>query len=178
MSNLKKQKRRRYLPLSPWSNRLFDPWNTATLSPWNENFFTTNFNDIRKSLAKFENPFKDDFFEDDSLMPAMNVKERKKDYEVEFAAPGFDKNDFEVSIEDDVLHVSAKKEQEETKEEEDYSRKEFSYKSFQRSSTLPSSVDLEQSVTASYDNGILKIRLLKNKDTKEEKSSKKIVEIT
>ncbi len=178
MSNLKKQKRRRHLPLSPWSNRLFDPWNTATLSPWNERFFNTNINDIRKSLLKFENPFRDDFLEDDSLMPAMNVKERKKDFEVEFAAPGFDKSDFEVTIEDDVLHVSATKKLEETQEEEDYSRREFSYKSFQRSSTLPSSIDLEQTITASYDNGILKIKLLKNKDTKEDKSSKKIVEIT
>lgn len=178
MSTKTKQRRRRNLPMSPWRNRLFDPWNSNILSPWSEKLFDTKFGDIRNRLMKFDDVFKDDFFEEDSLMPAMNVKEHKKDFEVEFAVPGFNKDDFEVSIENDVLHVRAKKEQEETKEEEDFSRKEFSYKSFQRSSTLPDSVDLEQDIKATYKNGILKIKLLKRKEALEEKPSKKIIEIS
>lgn len=177
MSTLTKRKRRN-IPMTPWSNRLFTPWSRDLLSPWSDNFFSTDFNDIRKSLMRFKDDFKDDFFDDDSLMPAMNVKEHEKDFEVEFAAPGFNKKDFEVSIEDDVLHVSAKKEQEETKEEEDYSRKEFSYKSFKRSSSLPDSVDLDQEIKASYKNGILNIKLLKKEEAQVEKPAKKVIEIS
>ncbi|MDJ0645409.1 MAG: Hsp20/alpha crystallin family protein [Flavobacteriaceae bacterium] len=176
MSTLAKRKRRN-ISMSPWRHRLFDPWNRGLLSPWSENIFSTDFSDLRKSLMKFNDAFKDDFFEDDSLMPAMNVKEHEKDFELEFAAPGFNKKDFEVSIEDDVLHVSAKKEQKETEEEDDFTRKEFSYKSFKRSSTLPESVDLEQDVKASYKNGILNIKLLKKEEAQVEKPAKKVIDI-
>ncbi|TYQ00271.1 HSP20 family protein [Tenacibaculum adriaticum] len=164
MTTLAKTKRR---------NRFLSPWSNESLLPWNDNFFSSRF----KDLMKLDDAFKDDFFEDDSLMPAMNVKENKKDFDIEFAAPGFNKEDFEVSIENDVLHVSAKKEKETKEEEDNYSRKEFSYKSFQRSSSLPNSVDLDQDVKASYKNGILKVKLLKNEKAEEEKSSKKVIEV-
>lgn len=176
MSTLTKRKRRN-IPITPWSNRLFTPWSRDLLSPLSDRLFSSDFSDL-KSLLKIDDVFKNDFFEDDSMMPAMNVKEHKKDFEIEFAAPGFEKKDFEVSIEDDVLCVSAKKELEETKEEEDYSRKEFSYKSFKRSSTLPDSVDLDQNVKATYKNGILTIKLLKTKEAQEKKPSKKVIEIS
>ncbi|WAC03946.1 Hsp20/alpha crystallin family protein [Lacinutrix neustonica] len=39
----------------------------------------------------------------------MNVKENTDDFQIEFAAPGFSKKDFEVTIEDNVLNVSEKK---------------------------------------------------------------------
>ena len=89
----------------------------------------------------------------------------------------FTKNDFEVSIENDVLWVSADKELEETKEEDNYSRKEFSYKSFKRSCTLPESVDLDQEIKANYNNGILMITLLKNENLVEETPLKKVIDV-
>jgi HSP20 family protein len=139
-------------------NRLF-PWTTENLS----NFL--NVDDF----------FKNDFLEEDSLMPAMNVKEHKKDFEIEFAAPGFSKKDFEVTINDNTLVVSAEKKHEEEEIEEDYTRKEFSYNSFRRSITLPKTVNKKEDVKATYKNGILKLNLHKIEEEKEE--SKKIIEV-
>lgn len=169
-------KRRKKSELSPIENRLFTPWSTSLLRPWNSRLFNSGFDDL-SSLLRFDDVFKDDFFEVDSLMPAMNVKEHKKDFEIEFAVPGFDKKDFEVDIEDDILHVSCQKEIEKDEKEDDYSRKEFSYKSFKRSMMLPTSVDLDQEVKAVYKNGILKIKLLKREEAIEEEHPKKVIEV-
>ena len=81
-------------------NRLF-PWNNGGL----------------RSLLNYDPFFEDDLLEDDSFMPAMNVKEHDKDYEIDFAAPGFSKKDFDVSIDGDMLHVCGEKSME--KEEKD-----------------------------------------------------------
>lgn len=169
-------KRRKRNKLSPLESRLVTPWNNSFLRPWGGRFFTSNFDNLN-SLMRFDDIFNDDFLEDDSLMPAVNVKEHEKDFEIEFAAPGFNKKDFEVTIEDDILHVSGVKEVEEEEKEKEYSRKEFSYKSFKRSMMLPPSVDLDQDVKASYKNGILKVRLLKNEETITQEPPKKVIEV-
>ena len=106
----------------------------------------------------------------------MNVKEHKGDYAIEFAAPGFTKKDFEVTIEDNVLHVTGEKKEEQEEKDENFMRKEFSYNSFRRSMTLPESVDLNQKVKATYKDGILNVNLLK-KEGAVKKISKKIVEV-
>jgi len=140
-------------------NRLFPSWN----------------NDSLKSFLSTDDFFNNDFFEEDSLMPAMNVKEHDKDFEIEFAAPGFSKKDFEVTINDNVLNVCGEKKQEDEQKEEGYTRKEFSYNSFKRSLSLPKSVNTDQDVKATYKNGILKLNLQKEEDSK--KQSKKVIEI-
>ncbi|MFD1163946.1 MULTISPECIES: Hsp20/alpha crystallin family protein [Hwangdonia] len=167
---LKRRKRNR---LSPFESRLLTPWNHNLLRPWGSRLFNPNLN----NLSRFDDVFDDAFFADDSLMPALNVKEQKEGFEIEFAAPGFNKKDFEVTIEDDVLHVCAEKEMEDEQKEDDYSRKEFSYESFKRSMMLPPSVDLNQDVKASYKNGILKLKLLKQDNVLEKEIPKKVIEV-
>lgn len=162
-------KRRKRQGLSPFGNNL--------MMPWRGRFFNSNMDDLN-NLIKIDDIFKDDFFEEDSLMPAMNLKEHKKDFEIEFAVPGFDKKDFEVTIEKDVLHVSGEKKLEEEQKEDDYCRQEFSYKSFKRSLMLPPSVDLDQDVKASYKNGILKIRLLKTEEATKQEAPKKVIQVS
>ena len=93
-------KRNRERLLSPRYERLF--------TPWNNNFFPFG-NDVVRDLLNFRDPFIGDYLDVESLMPAMNIKEDKNHFEIEFAAPGFTKKDFEVSIEDNVLHVSGEK---------------------------------------------------------------------
>ena len=171
MSTLMKKRRRN--SLSSLENRLLTPWNNTLLRPWGTRFFNSNLN----SLTKFDDIFNNDFLEENSLMPAMNVQEHEKDFEIEFAAPSFNKKDFEVFIEDDVLHICGEKEADEEKKEDDYSIKEFSYKSFEKSLVLPPSVDLEQDVKAVYKNGILKIKLLKKEKPIEKEVSKKVIEV-
>lgn len=128
-----------------------------------------------KSILRPDDFFDDDFFAEDSLMPAMNVKEQENDFEIEFAAPGFSKKDFEITIDNNVLHVSGEKKHEMEEKEEDYSRKEFSYSSFKRSLQLPESVNPKEEVKATYKNGILKLNLLKKEEAKQK--PKKIIEI-
>lgn len=169
-------KRRKRNELSPMENRLLTPWNNNFLRPWTSRLFSSSFDDLN-SLLRFDDVFKDDFFAEDSLMPAMNVKEHTKDFEIELAVPGFNKKDFEVTIEEDVLHISGEKEVEKEEKEDDFSRKEFSYKSFKRSMALPPSIDLNQDVKATYKNGILKVDLLKKKEAIEKEHPKKVIEV-
>ena len=169
-------KRRKQGELTPFENRLLTPWSNSFLRPWKNRLFGSNFEDLN-NLLRFDDVFKDDFFEDDSLMPALNVKEHKEDFEIELAVPGFNKKDFEVDIEEEILHISGEKEIEKDEKEDNYSRKEFSYKSFKRSMMLPTSVDLEQDVKATYKNGVLKIKLLKKEEVIEKEHPKKIIEV-
>jgi len=108
-------------------------------------------------------------------MPAMNVKEHADDFEIEFAAPGFSKKDFEVTIDDNVLNVCGEKKEEKEEKEDDYTRKEFNYNSFKRSLSLPKSVNTGQDVKATYKNGILKLNLQKKEEAKVQ--PKKVIEV-
>lgn len=172
MTTLVKRRRKRN-GLSPFGSQLLTPWSNSLLRPWESRLFPSDL----KNMIRFDDIFSDDFFEEDSLMPAVNVKEHDQEFEIELAAPGFSKKDFEVTIEDEVLHVCGEKEIEEEEEEGDYSRKEFSYKSFKRSMMLPPSVDLEQDVQAVYKNGILKVKLLKKEVVATQEPSKKVIEV-
>ena len=102
---------------------------------------------LAKSMG-WDDLFEDDFFKTKTTLPAMNVKEHEDDFEIEFAVPGFSKEDFEVSIENDILYVSAEKSMEDMEDEEDYTRREFSYSSFNRTFQLPKSVDVSKEVKA------------------------------
>ena len=156
-------------------NRQLSPFRSRLLSPWEDRLFPSNLNDLQ-NFFRFEDVFNGDFMEEDSLMPSMNVKEQKNNFEIEFAAPGFNKKDFEVTIDGNVLNVEGKKSEKTEEEEENYTCKEFSYKSFKRSSTLPESIDLNQEVKAAYKDGILKINLEKKPEAKKI-STKKVVKI-
>jgi len=141
--------------------------NRNRLFPWN--------NDNLKSFLSSDNFFENDFFEEDALMPAMNIIEHDQDFEIEFAAPGFDKKDFEVIIDGDMLNVSGEKKTKAEVKEESYTRKEFSYNSFKRSMRLPESINLDKKIKATYKDGILKFNLLKKEEAKV--LPKKVIEI-
>ena len=106
----------------------------------------------------------DKFFDSDWMkklsMPAVNVKETEKAFELEVAAPGLSKKDFMVTAEGGVLTVSSESKQEKEEKEKDYTRKEFSYSSFSRSFTLPENVN-EEDIKASYEDGILRLSIAK-----------------
>lgn len=104
--------------------------------------------------------------------PALNIKETTDEFEIELAAPGYNKKDFEVTIDNGCLNISAKKEE---SKDENYSRKEFSYSSFERSLQLPDSIS-DEKIKAKYDNGILKFSLAKKEEAKKQKP--KVIEIS
>lgn len=137
---------------------------------FNSNRWPWNFglSDFIESNSAFD----DDFFTLEKSLPAMNVKEHEKDFEIELSSPGFDKKDFEITLKDDILEVAAVKKAEREDKDEDYMRKEFNYRSFRRSLQLPKNVDNSKEVKATYKNGILKLQLLKKEDANQETKRK------
>jgi HSP20 family protein len=98
-------------------------------------------------------------------LPAVNIKEDGKQFNIELAVPGFSKGDFKITAEDDVLTLSAEKKEEKSEKDERYTRREYSYSSFSRSFSLPQNANAEK-VDAKYENGILKLALPKKEETK------------
>lgn len=109
--------------------------------------------------------FDNDRFFDSSMLkmqsvPAVNVKETEKGFDIEVAAPGLSKKDFNVTVENGILTISSEKKEEKETKDKDYTRQEFSYTSFRRSFALPENVK-EEDVNARYENGVLMLTLLK-----------------
>jgi HSP20 family protein len=96
-------------------------------------------------------------------MPAVNIKENEKNYEVEFAVPGYDKKDFDISIDNGLLTVSAEKTEEAEKKEDNYTRREFGFSSFSRSFNLPTNIN-EENIDANYADGVLKLTIKKKQE--------------
>jgi len=111
-----------------------------------------------------------DFFDTDFLpkvnttAPAINVIEKKQEYDVELAAPGMTKEDFKVSLDEDRnLVVELDKKVEKTEENKDcghYLRREFSYTKFHQTLLLPDDVNRD-AIKATVENGVLKVVLPK-----------------
>ena len=95
-----------------------------------------------------------------SKLPAANITESDNAFNLELAAPGLEKEDFDLSIDNQHLTISCQKEEKTESTEEKYTRKEFSYQSFSRSFMLPDSVDAEK-ISAAYKDGVLKVELPK-----------------
>lgn len=98
-----------------------------------------------------------------TTVPAVNISENEKDFIVELAAPGMKKDDFDINLNRNVLSISSEQKDEKQEEGKHFTRKEFNYQSFQRSFTLPESVDQDK-IDAKYNEGVLKIILHKKEE--------------
>ena len=102
-----------------------------------------------------------------STLPAINVRENDNEYLIEVAAPGLAKEDFKLDYDNGRLTIcSEKRNQNEEKDGEKVTRREFSYQSFQRSFTVSESVVNAEAITAKYDKGILYVTLPKREEVK------------
>lgn len=119
----------------------------------------------------WDNDFFNNFMESD--VPAVNVKENKKEFKLEISVPGYEKGDISLNVENNVLTISAKKEtkNEEKGEDEKVLRQEFTSSSFYRSFTLPENIDTEN-ILAKEKNGVLKISLPKMEKAPEDRRKK------
>ena len=104
--------------------------------------------------------------------PAVNIVEGKDEFRIEVAAPGLNKEDFKINLENDQLTISANKEVKKEENEETYTRREFSYSSFSRSFTLPETVENDK-IKASHQDGVLTI-LVPKKDEAKPKPAREI----
>lgn len=93
-------------------------------------------------------------------MPSVNITENHKNFKIEMAAPGLNKKDFKIEADNGVLTISYEKKNEDSSNDENYTRREFSYESFCRSFTLPEN-SLPEKIEAHYQDGILRLDLPK-----------------
>ena len=105
--------------------------------------------------------------------PATNIVETDKEFKLELSAPGMNKEDFKLDVDNGMLTVLAEKEAQKEEDTKNYTRKEFVYGCFSRSFTLPKSIDSDK-IKAEYKNGILNIELPK-KEEEQAKAKREIV---
>lgn len=104
-------------------------------------------------------------------VPPVNISENDNSFLIELAAPGLTKEDFKINLDKNLMTISAEQStstEEDTKNEKEdirFSKREFGYQSFTRSFTLPNSANLE-GISATYNNGILKVTIAKKDEAK------------
>ena len=139
------------MTLSRISDRMF-----PTIPSFFDSLFTREMMDWNNS----------NFSSTNSTIPAVNVRENDDSFLIEVAVPGLSKENFKVNLERNLLTISSELKHEKQEDDKNYSRREFSYQSFQRSFSLPDgSVDGER-ITARYNDGILNVTLPKREEIK------------
>ncbi len=103
-----------------------------------------------------------------TTLPAVNVGETNEAFIIEVAAPGMKRGDFNVELDNNVITISSQnaERREEKNSDGAYSRREFSYQSFQRSFALPENKIEGEKITAKYVDGILYIAVPKKEEAK------------
>lgn len=124
------------------------------LSSWMDDIINKN----------FSNEFMSNFNTGITL-PAVNVLDNNEEYIVEMAVPGLKKSDFNISLDNQMLSISAELNTENEETNENYTRREFGYSSFKRTFTLPETVETDK-IKAIYEDGILKVLLPKREEAK------------
>jgi HSP20 family protein len=124
------------------------------------------------TLVKFKRPntlfptIMDEFWKDfndretATYVPSVNVREEEDRYLLELSAPGFDKKDLTLSVEDELLTISGNVNEEKEERTDNYVSREFRAGSFKRSFNLGKLIDSEK-IAAKYENGILNVTLPK-----------------
>ena len=134
------------------------------LAKRNENYFPSFFDRFwNNELMDWNHS---NFSSTDTSLPAVNVKETHDDFTIEVAAPGMRKNDFKINFKKNVLTISSEKKNSSEEKNETYTRREFSYQSFQRSFTVPENVVMSDKISAKYNDGILNVILPKREEVK------------
>lgn len=132
---------------------------------WLPSIFNDFLNDNWVSVPKFS-----------GTTPAINVTENEQNYEIEVAAPGMCKEDFNISLTKDgdiVIAMEKKSDNKEEEKDKKYLRREFSYSKYEQCLTLPDNADKEN-ISASMNNGILDIKIPKLTEEEKEKETKYI----
>lgn len=118
-------------------------------------------------INSFFNAGLQDFVGHDGLKSAVfvNVLEQPDHFSLELAAPGFEKQDFTVGLENGQLNIRAKREVQEETTEGRFTRREFLVADFERTFKMPETVN-QDAIEAVYENGVLLVKLPKKEDAK------------
>lgn len=135
--------------------------NQAWLPDIFNDFFDTNWMDRMNATA-----------------PAINVLEDENGYELELAAPGMTKEDFNVHLDEEgnlVIEMEKKTDEKNEKKHGRYLRREFSYSKFQQTMVLPDDAEREQ-ISARVEHGVLNVNIPKVQKAKVD-DSKRVIEV-
>ncbi|HWB64163.1 MAG TPA: Hsp20/alpha crystallin family protein [Chitinophagales bacterium] len=138
------------LTLKPEKGRVAVPAFSNLLENFFESDFPTFFSNEMRQWAQ----------------PSVNIKDTKEAYLIEVAAPGFEKENIGIKVEDNILTISAEAKEDKLEEGERFTRKEFSHTSFKRSFTLPKTIVADK-INAGYEKGVLKVTLPKMEEAKQ-----------
>jgi HSP20 family protein len=120
---------------------------------------------MKEFFNEFPSAVSKTFREDVLHFPPVNIVDTPASYELEVYAPGFEKTDFRINLETNILTLSTEQKEDKVAEGNKMIRKEFSYKGFKRSFTIDEKIDSEN-ISAKYENGILTITLPKKEVVK------------
>ncbi|NGP87627.1 Hsp20/alpha crystallin family protein [Fodinibius halophilus] len=127
------------------------------------------------AMSKQFSDIMDEFFNDavnsrrNSFVPSIDISETEEDFQITAELPGMEKDDIAVNLENSRLSISGERSFEKEETGKKFHRVESKYGSFERSFQLPDNVD-EDSISATYDNGLLNISIQKS----EQEVTKKI----
>jgi len=99
------------------------------------------------------------------VSPAVDITEADDKYVVTAEIPGVKKDDLTIEIQDGVLSIRGEKRSEREEKKEKARWLERSYGAFTRAFTLPADAAPDK-VSASFENGILKIEIAKRAEAK------------
>ncbi len=132
---------------------------------WNNfSLFSPMFDNFNRELLNWDNK---NYSSTSTTVPAVNIKENADNFEVEVAAPGMAKGDFKVTLDGNLLTISSAKEEQNEEHKDNYTRREFSYQSFQRSFELQKEVVDQDNIQAHYENGMLRLTIPKKEEAKQ-----------
>lgn len=121
------------------------------------------FNDVFESLFNTDSFLSDRII---SRVPAVNIAETDKEFQIELAVPGMKRENFKLNLDKNLLTISVEQKSETTEgDAKRYNRREYSYSSFVRTFTLPEAANYDH-IDAGYADGILKISVPKKEEAK------------
>jgi HSP20 family protein len=139
----------------------------------NFSIFSPMFNDFNRELLNWGNS---NYSSTSTTVPSVNIKEDGDNFEVEVAAPGMSKDDFKITLDGNLLTISSAKEEKNEEKLDNYTRREFSYQSFQRSFELHREVVDQDNIEARYENGMLRLTIPKKEEAKQKEP--RLIEIS
>ncbi|MGF7232018.1 Hsp20/alpha crystallin family protein [Arachidicoccus sp.] len=124
-----------------------------------------NYNNWNSLLEDFWGSVANNHSEKELNVPPVNIQENKEAFQLDLAAPGLQKQDFKLSVNEGLFTISFEKVNSPETKVEKMHRQEFSTQSFKRTFTLDEKIDAEN-ISAKYENGILQITLPKKEEVK------------
>ena len=123
---------------------------------------------INRMMSELLNEFPVVFKDTEKVVSAVpaNIIELNDAYRIDVIAPGFDKSELKVSLEDKILTITGQRKAEDENSVQKKIRVEYRYPDFKRSFTIDENVDATL-IRASHVNGVLSLNLPKRKEVKE-----------